>query len=148
MGSVMDRLLAKTEINPNGCWEWQGQTNHLGYGVIWDGAKMEKVHRITYRVLKSPIPKGKQLDHLCRVRHCVNPDHLEAVTRRENILRGDGPTAVNARKTHCVHGHEFTAENTYMRPEGERECRICRREHKKRLERKGGKSWGKEAMKS
>ncbi|WP_353848602.1 HNH endonuclease signature motif containing protein [Cellulomonas sp.] len=72
-----------------------------------------------------PIPPGMQLDHLCRVRECVNPLHLELVTQRENILRGESPAAHHARKTHCDHGHEFTPENTYRAPSRPR-TRICR----------------------
>jgi hypothetical protein len=82
-------------------------------------------HRLFYEQLVGPIPDGLQLDHLCRVRHCVNPDHLEPVTQTANVLRGIGPTAVNAGKTHCVHGHPFTPDNTYINKQGNRHCRAC-----------------------
>lgn len=80
-------------------------------------------HRMAYEELVGPIADGLQIDHLCRVRCCVNPAHLEPVTQAENIRRGVSPTAANRRKTHCKHGHEFTTENTRLVPEG----RICRR---------------------
>jgi len=84
-------------------------------------------HRAVYEALVGPIPKGLSLDHLCRNRACVNPEHLEPVSLVENVMRGVSPHAVNARKTHCAHGHAFTAENTYM-VRGERVCRACGRE--------------------
>ncbi|TDD77726.1 HNH endonuclease [Actinomadura rubrisoli] len=85
------------------------------------------VHRFVYESLVGPIPEGLVLDHLCRVRACCNPAHLEPVTDRVNILRGASITAANARKTHCDHGHEFTSQNTY-RHRGRRLCRACNRD--------------------
>jgi len=85
-----------------------------------------------------PIPDGKQLDHLCRNHACVNPSHLEVVSGRENVVRGIGPTAKNAKKTHCVNGHALTPENLYRHsPAGGRKCKACAirnaREREKRL---------------
>ena len=98
-------------------------------------------HRVAYELTNGPIPDGLELDHLCRVRHCVNPSHIEAVTHRENTLRGTGPIPHRARQSHCKHGHEFTPENTYRLPNGCRHCRTCsiewtrrRRERDKRDE--------------
>lgn len=110
--------LSNFTVDANGCWIWQGRINDQGYGDIWlPGIKRyRRAHRIVYEHRVGPIPEGLTLDHLCRVRHCVNPEHLEPVTDRVNILRGEGPTAKNATKTHCEHGHEFTPENTYIRP--------------------------------
>ena len=83
------------------------------------------------------ISSSKQVDHLCKNRKCVNPDHLEVISGKENTLRGMGPTAINARRTHCVNGHEFTPENTYIRPDdGARDCRTCAREAKRRQREK------------
>ena len=106
----------------DGCWLWTGTLGRGGYGR-W---KRIYVHRTSYEMLVGPIPEGLSLDHLCRVRNCVNPDHLEPVTHRENVLRGTGPTSVNATKTHCVHGHPFDAVNTIIRSNGDRDCRECR----------------------
>lgn len=120
------------------CWIWQGGKDRLGYGLINRLEHSGVAHIWFYKRAKGPIPEGLELDHLCRVRACVNPDHFEAVTHEENILRGVSPTAINARKTHCDHGHKFTPENTYVRPSNTRtrECRICRRESVRRAEAK------------
>jgi hypothetical protein len=87
---------------------------------------MGPAHRYAFELLRHEVPDGLALDHLCRDHGCVNPWHLEPVTPRENVLRGVGRTAVNARKTHCIHGHPFTADNTVIKAEG-RACRACKR---------------------
>lgn len=107
----------------SGCWEWDGRLNADGYGMIGQ----QRVHRVVYELLVGPIPEGLTIDHLCRVRHCAFPDHLEPVTRGENVLRGEGASGMNARKTHCVYGHEFTEKNTFLSREGWRRCLACRR---------------------
>lgn len=98
-----------------------------GYGQIrpGDGRGALRVHRAAYELANGPIPDGMQIDHLCRNRLCCNPDHLEAVTREENIARGNAPHMVNARKTHCKYGHEFSPENTLVTKRGSRSCRQC-----------------------
>ena len=103
------------------CWIWTGKLNRDGYGPT-------STRRAMYRRAKGSIPDGYELDHLCRVRACMNPDHLEPVTRRENVLRGTSFAAVNAAKTHCKNGHELSGENVHIRPSGWRACRTCKRE--------------------
>lgn len=96
---------------------------------------MVLAHRYAYELLVGPIPEGLHIDHLCRVRLCVNPAHLEAVTCHENNRRSTSPTAVNAKKTHCPRGHEYTEENTYFAPpDGRRMCKPCARAATKRWE--------------
>ena len=119
-----------TKVNKSGeCWLWTAGLYHDGYGKFWDGKRHCRAHRFAYELLVAPIPDGLQLDHLCRVRHCVNPAHLEAVDCRTNLLRGTGLTATKAAQTHCVHGHPFDEVNTYIKPNGARGCRICRNRH-------------------
>lgn len=133
---VSDRLMAKVTPEPNsGCWLWMGHTMKNGYGVIGvkeDPSKKMAIrlaHRISYELANGAIPDGMQLDHKCRVRCCVNPDHLRAVTQRGNLLCGMGASGVNSRKTHCKHGHELTPQNTYSYPGTEwRKCRTCSKE--------------------
>lgn len=111
------------------CWPWLAGAYPSGYGHMWWEGRSELAHRIAYTLSRKPIPSGRQwnIDHLCRNRICQNPDHLELVTRKENILRGISHGAVNNRKTHCIHGHEFTPENTYHPPKRphHRYCRAC-----------------------
>lgn len=110
------------------CWLWTGAKTPDGYGVAsWDG-RSARAHRVAYELKVGPIPAGLTIDHLCRVRHCVNPAHLEVVTGRENILRGTGPAALAVRKTHCPQGHPYDAANTHVY-KGTRRCRICMREN-------------------
>lgn len=107
------------------CWIWQGAKDTHGYGSLNFGKKTQIAHRVVYEALSGKIPKGMSLDHLCRNPICVNPDHLEPVTHKENVLRGVGPTAINAQKTHCKRGHEFTKDNTRITVVGGRLCRAC-----------------------
>lgn len=99
---------------PDQCWIWLGRV-HKRYGA----ARHTTAHRYVYEQLVGPIPEGLELDHLCKTPLCVNPAHLEPVTRMENIRRR------YADYTHCANGHEFTDENTYIRPSGHRDCRAC-----------------------
>lgn len=114
------------EPDDHGCWPWQGTIAGNGYGRFAIRGGSIAAHRFSYELLVGPVPEGLELDHLCRNRACVNPAHLEPVTHRANTLRGDTLTAANARKTHCIHGHKFTAENTYTQWGGGRGCRACR----------------------
>ena len=112
------------------CWTWTAAKRD-GYGRVGINNRVYQAHRISYGLVVGPIPDGLHLDHLCRNPSCVNPLHLEPVTQRINTLRGVAPTAHNARKTHCKHGHEFTEENTYLSPMG-RHCKTCRLATKRR----------------
>ena len=113
----------------NGCWIWRWYVHSSGYGMLRSGGKARYAHRVVYEQLRGPVPEGLELDHLCRVRRCVNPDHLEPVTRSENLRRSPITFAGrNARKTHCIRGHEFTPENTLMTRNG-RNCITCAHLH-------------------
>lgn len=131
-----DRLLAKLEYPDGvmGCWLWTGATNPRGYGHMGGSDRQTVyVHRVAYEVWVGQIPDGLQLDHLCRVKICVNPLHLELVTGRENMLRGVPFRPANIPKTHCPQGHPYNSDNTYVGKGGrQRQCRICRLGAKRR----------------
>jgi HNH endonuclease len=127
--SVIQRFWSKVEIKgEDECWIWKGSKARGGYGHININGKYPSAHRVAYEIVKGEIPPGMVLDHLCRNPSCVNPNHLEPVTYRENLLRGVGITAINAAKTHCPRGHEYTEENTYISKRNQRTCRTCARE--------------------
>ena len=130
---ILERLLSRVAKDDKGCWIYTGKARATGgYGLIGTGNAQRgtfrhlSVHRVAYEALKGPIPIGLTLDHLCRTPECCNPEYLEPVTMRENILRGNGWAAKNARKTHCKRGHPFTSENTYTKGLHDRRCRACR----------------------
>ncbi len=124
-----EEIMSKVVLADTGCWLYLGTKLFNYYTVFRKGKKLIRSHRWFYETFKGPIPDGLCLDHLCRVRECVNPAHLEPVTIAENKRRGMSPAAINARKTHCPFGHEYTPENTYMNSfTGGRSCKICVRE--------------------
>lgn len=123
MTTQQQRFWAK--VKKAGCWIWTGSKMPNGYGHFEYDGKTQLSHRIAYELIKGKIPKGMTLDHICRYRDCVNPDHLEVVTQKENVLRGIGITAKNAKKTHCPKGHEYTKANTRLDKYNRRYCRKC-----------------------
>ena len=123
----LERFWQRVDVNPDGCWSWTGGRVPNGYGKFWVGGQTLIAHRWLYTTLIGPVDDGLTLDHICRNRLCVRPDHLEIVTVKENVLRGVGYSAVNSRKTHCIHGHPFNQANTRLNKDGSRGCRTCAR---------------------
>lgn len=141
---VIERFLNKITVSDTNfykdtpCWEWNGCLNAKGYGQItWHGLHYQ-FHRFIYEYFQGEIDSDLVIHHKCYNRRCVNPLHLEQVTQRENTLdkNSSSLTAVNAQKTHCIHGHEFTSENTYIRPNGSRNCKICQRVRERKAEQR------------
>src|SRR3990167_10748674 len=128
--SPQDRFFTFVKKTP-GCWLWTGALKENGYGAFGVNYRSGYAHRFSYENFRGPIPHGLTIDHLCRVRNCVNPSHLEAVTIGVNTLRGNSVSAKCARKTHCPNGHPYDGVNTY-RCRRRRQCRICRIEYGKK----------------
>lgn len=131
---LIKSIRGKFQKMPDGCWIWTGQRTKYGYAVLQltiEGRHSSfKVHRVIWTIKHGPMPHGLVLDHLCRVRPCINPAHLEPVTNRENILRGTGPTARNAAKTHCLRGHLLDESNINWLPQYgslNRSCKTCKK---------------------
>lgn len=121
--TVLERFLNKCVPEPNsGCWLWLEGVGNGGYGTMSAYGKWYGAHRLAYELFVGYIPEGMDLDHLCRVRACVNPAHLEPVTRKVNLSRGLG-----AARSHCPNGHEYNHENAYFRANGKKQCRLCAR---------------------
>lgn len=129
------RWTAEDHGHDSPCWVWQRGKNAAGYAYLTVEGKSVRAHRYFYEQAVGSIPEGLTLDHLCRVRACVNPNHLEAVPIRTNVLRGENPPAKNARKTHCAHGHPYDDENSYVDGRGHRVCRACHRAKRRRQRR-------------
>lgn len=126
--SVLDCFYGTVAIGDD-CWLFTGSRAGRGkeYGKLTSYGRTMQAHRAMYELLVGPIPEGLTIDHLCRVKLCVRPDHLEPVTMRENLLRADGLAGTNARKTHCPQGHPYSGENLFITATGGRACRICGR---------------------
>jgi hypothetical protein len=128
----------KVVVDESGCWIYTGSRNPYGYGYTLIGSRLDgsrrraMTHRLVYEDTVGPIPAGLDLDHLCRVRACCNPDHLEPVTRQVNLLRGETIPAANAAKTECRKGHEYVGANVGRdKQTGARICRACRAEQQR-----------------
>lgn len=107
------------------CWNWLGPRMRSGYGRASFSGRRGLAHRISYELLRAPVPSNLQIDHVCRNRLCVNPDHLCPMTRKENLRRGIGPTGIRHRQIACKYGHPFDEKNTRIRKNGTRQCRRC-----------------------
>lgn len=114
-------MAGRRHVTTAGCWEWTGATNGYGYGLVFIRGRRYYTHRLAYQLAEGSIPLGLVVDHLCENPICFNPIHLEAVTHQENIRRASKVGG----KTHCIHGHAYTPENTYVTPAGARQCRLC-----------------------
>lgn len=130
--SILERFMKFVSPEPNtGCWLWLGEISHNGYGrMAFYGSYITKraAHCVAYELFNGAIPEGLEIDHKCRVRCCVNPQHLEAVTHSVNVRRGiSGPinAARHKAKTHCPRGHEYTASNIYYTNKNARACKLC-----------------------
>ncbi len=133
---LADRFWEKVDKGqkPADCWLWTAQIDDKGYGRFKLRSGVSgTAHRISYELTTgAPIDPRLEIDHLCRVRHCCNPDHLEAVTKAENIRRGTSPSAAGRRKTHCPQGHPYAGDNLYINAaSGGRVCRECGRRHQR-----------------
>lgn len=145
--AIVERIMTRVVRTASGCWVCQLKPNYSGYIRIKDGDRLVRAHRVIYEHHKGPVPAGLELDHLCRVRACCNPDHLEAVTHAENMRRGVRSAAVveafiaagRARakaQKFCVHGHAYTPENTGYHHGGRRFCRTCNRNEAREYQRR------------
>ena len=146
--SELRRFWSKVKVT-EGCWIWQAGSNGIGYGAfhIKRDGEWTKIlaHVYCYQVHKGPVPNGLELDHLCRNPPCVNPQHLEPVTKQVNVIRGNAGAANWCRKkTHCLRGHPFDATNTYLDKRGRRGCKICRREQSRISNQKARKRYKEE----
>lgn len=114
---------------PNtGCWLWSGAGDEKGYGFVRSRGANYRAHRLAWEILRSPIPDGLTIDHLCKVKCCVNPDHMEVVSSVENTLRAETWSGRNSRRTACPSGHPYVGDNIKWQ-EGRRYCRECQRKY-------------------
>lgn len=134
---LIDRFHDKYFVHPTtGCWLWTGFTSHAGYGLIKGpppDLRILKAHRVSYEAFNGPITEGLVVDHVCNTKRCVNPEHLQLLTPRENIMRSNHPTIVALWLNQCVRGHDLSdPANVIMNTDGVRRCRVCRRVRDKR----------------
>lgn len=143
-GDPVKNFWSKVEVRGDDeCWPWKANIEPSGYGTYqttYEGVRFTKAHRFAYHVSVGPVREGLDLDHTCHTndescalgnkcphRACCNPAHLEPVTERVNVRRSRGTSGTNARKTHCIHGHELSGDNLAIRSDGGRRCRRCKR---------------------
>jgi hypothetical protein len=139
---IVDLLAASFEVSEDGCWLWTRPLTNEGYARLnWkhqDGPNVPGGHRVVLAAIGQPVPMGMVVDHACRNRACINPDHLDVVVQRENVMRSPiAIGALNAAKTHCAQGHHYSADNTYVwrstkRSTTVRICKTCQRAHARR----------------
>lgn len=137
-----ERILDKFEVT-DGCWNWSAKIDHYGYGRLarspWEPPRTVRAHRLVYELVVGPVAGGLVLDHTCLNKRCVNPDHLEPVTRAENSRRAR-LASPNPPWPTCKNGHEWTDQNTYWTPDGKtRRCRTCVRAYRREWSRAKGK---------
>lgn len=135
--TVGERFWSKVDASGD-CWKWTGASNNVGYGTFYANSTTTGAHRWAWEFLVGPILEGFEIDHLCRNRSCVNPDHLEVVDRRTNILRSQSFIAEQAHQSHCKWGHPLVESNVYVPPEHPtwRTCRTCKRRRKRESARR------------
>lgn len=131
-GTIAERFWRRVLILETGCWEWTGAKDKDGYGAfsVTHAARV-RAHRWAYETYVEHMHPWLQSDHICKNKSCVNPLHIEPVTARENVLRSNGPAAINAKKTHCYKGHNLSGDNLILRDGRGRQCRTCEREYKR-----------------
>jgi hypothetical protein len=129
---VTERFMSKIDFRSSdkGCWIWKGNIDRpntpFAYGRFWYNRTTVMAHRFSFEIIgKRVIPADYQIDHLCKNSLCVKPEHLEAVSQKENSNRSNNPMAINSRKTHCLNGHELVDENLYIASDGHRKCYTC-----------------------
>lgn len=128
---TIQSMFERTSPEPNsGCWLWLGHLNHGGYARVSFRGKGRQAHRVILWLMGRSIESGQEVDHLCKNPSCINPDHLEVVSRRVNIERSNGITKLNTLKTHCPKGHPYTKDN--LRAFGKRPWRGCKACHRER----------------
>lgn len=123
-GIAWEQLASRIKVLPSGCWRWTGTIGYWDYGQIGHKGKIYRAHRVVYIAIKGPT--ALPLDHLCRRKWCVNPDHLEPVSNRTNVLRGHGVAARNAKKICCQRGHRLSGENLRLKRGRYGFLRTCR----------------------
>lgn len=128
---IWDKIV---RIPESGCWVWVGSISGRGYGEVWWKGSKAFIHVLMHKLFVGDVPTGFEVDHLCKVRCCCNPNHLEAVTHAENVKRSSAWHHVvkkHKEATHCQRGHPWTKENTYIEPNGKRRCLECKRQRMK-----------------